>query len=288
MAAFTNQATLEYNGLTVSSNIVQGELNEALSISKSVSTPDYARVGDTITYTISLVNSGDTDLTDLTVTDDLGEYTLEDETYYPLDYVDGSILYYVNGEERSATVADTEPTLEITGIEVPAGGNSTIVFETEVNEFAPLGTDDSILNTAVVAGDAITAPISDNAEIETRDAANLDITKSMYPTIVSEGDQLTYTFVLYNSGNTETTDGGLLFISDTFNPTLRDISVLVDGTLWPEENYTYAEETGEFSTARGRLSVPAAEYTRGDDGQIVIQPGITTVTVSGTVGQLNP
>ena len=71
MAAFTNQATLSYNGTAIRSNTVTGELLEVLGITKTAVPGVYAP-GETITYLITLKNTGAVPLTGLTVTDDLG------------------------------------------------------------------------------------------------------------------------------------------------------------------------------------------------------------------------
>ena len=89
MAQFTNQAQLSYNGLRVLSNVAVGALQELLSMTKTAVTDTYVSDG-VVTYVVSMVNSGDTALNDLTITDDLGGYTFGEETLYPLTYVAGS------------------------------------------------------------------------------------------------------------------------------------------------------------------------------------------------------
>ena len=101
MATFTNYATLSYNGGTTDSNIVTGELLATLSMTKTAVMDDYTQKDD-VTYVISLVNGGTTAVTGLTVTDDLGGYTLGENTVYPLAYTDGSLRYYVNGVLQTA------------------------------------------------------------------------------------------------------------------------------------------------------------------------------------------
>lgn len=64
MATFTNQAQLSYNNSTASSNVAVGELVSVLSAEKTVLNPDYTN-GDTITYIVNLVNTGDTAIQDL-------------------------------------------------------------------------------------------------------------------------------------------------------------------------------------------------------------------------------
>ena len=71
MATFTNFATLSYRGGTTESNTVVGELLEPLTMTKTAVMDDYTAKDD-VTYVISLVNSGTTALTGLTVTDENG------------------------------------------------------------------------------------------------------------------------------------------------------------------------------------------------------------------------
>ena len=101
MATFFNRATLTYGTNSISSNTVSGEILQTLTVTKTASNDVYA-LGDIITYAIALVNSGATNLTNLTLTDDLGRFAIdEDLSVTPLDYVLGSLLYYVNGVLQS-------------------------------------------------------------------------------------------------------------------------------------------------------------------------------------------
>ena len=160
MATFTNQATLTYNGGTASSNITTGELLEVLTATKTAVVPTY-RSGRPITYLITLVNAGTADLTGLAVADDLGGYTFNGATVYPLAYTAGSVRYYRNGVLQAAPAVTAGPPLTITGITVPAGGSTVIAYEAEPTAFAPLGAEDSVVNTVTVTGaglpDAVTA-----------------------------------------------------------------------------------------------------------------------------------
>ena len=67
MASFTNQATLTYNGGTVNSNIVTGELVQVLTASKTAAAESY-RTGDLVTYVVQLRSTGAAALTGLTDT----------------------------------------------------------------------------------------------------------------------------------------------------------------------------------------------------------------------------
>ena len=96
MPTFFNQATLRFNDTVINSNITTGELLEVLSVTKTAVNGTYTP-GDTVTYAVSIVNTGSSAYTGLTVTDDLGAYTLGDQTLVPLTLVVGSVLYYEGG-----------------------------------------------------------------------------------------------------------------------------------------------------------------------------------------------
>ena len=283
MATFTNFATLSYNGGTTTSNIVTGQLLETLAVSKIAVMDDYT-ARDDVTYVVTLRNSGTAPLTGLTVTDDLGAYQFEGNTVYPLEYTANSLHYYVNGVlQATPAIADSQP-LTITGISVPAGGNVMLIYEATVTNYAPLDVDDTITNTVTVTGGALAAPLTASETIGTEDRADLTISKSVSPDVVTDNGQLTYTFVIANHGNTPAVATDDVVVTDVFDPILNPISVTFAGDAWVEGvNYTYDEATGAFATLPGQITVPAATYTRNDDGTWTVNPGTVTLTVTGTV-----
>ena len=96
MATFTNRATLSYNNVVTTSNTTTGEIIQSLTITKTAVVDSYSPDGK-ITYVISLTNLSAISYSDITLTDDLGGYTLNGDTLYPLSYIEGSVLYYNNG-----------------------------------------------------------------------------------------------------------------------------------------------------------------------------------------------
>ena len=82
MATFFNQATLRYNNTITNSNIASGELVEVLAVTKTAVRDTY-QVGEDITYAVSILNSGTVPFSGLTVTDDLGAYTVDTATVTP-------------------------------------------------------------------------------------------------------------------------------------------------------------------------------------------------------------
>lgn len=284
MALFTNQATLSYNNTTTTSNIVTGELLEVLSATKN-SLDDTYNYGDTVTYVISIINTGTAAFNNLTITDDLGEYNIGLLTRAPLTYVDGSVTYYANGVLQSTATAIAGPPLVISGINVPAGGNALILYEAKVNEYAPLVSGSTIINNATILGAGLSTPIEVTDTITVANAANLTITKSISPETVAENGQLTYTFIIQNTGNTPAVATDNVTVTDQFNPILENITVTLNSvTLVEPTQYTYNETTGLFQTVAGVITVPAATYTQDiTTGQWNIVPGVTVLTVTGIV-----
>lgn len=283
MAGFTNFATLSYNGGTRNSNTVTGEILEALTAAKTAVSSDYS-AGDRVTYALSLVNTGTAAITGLTVSDDLGGYTVGANIVYPLTYSEGTIRYYVNGTLQMAPTVTVGPPLTVTGITVPAGGNAVLVYETTATGAAPLAADSSITNTATITGGGLVNSLTAQAVLPVADSADLTISKALSPTTVTENGQITYTFVISNTGNTAATATDNIVVTDTFSPILRDISVIYNGTAWTAgTEYTYNAATGLFSSQSGAITVPAAAFTQNTDGTFAVTPGTATLVITGTI-----
>ena len=284
MATFQNQATLTYGGNVTTSNVVTGELQQAVSAAKYALGETYTQ-GEVLTYVISLVNSGTTPLTDLTVTDNLGAYTLGGNTLVPLDYVEGSLAYYVGGARQVTPVVTSTDPLTITGVSVPANGDAFLVYQARVNEYASPAVGAVITNTATISGTGLPAPIEAQETVTSLSEAFLTIGKTLNPTTVSEGDRLTYTFVIQNFGNTPVVATDNATVTDTFDPILSGLAVTFNGVTWTEGvEYTYDEATGAFATVPSNITVPAATYTQNPaTGAWTVVPGVRTLVVTGTV-----
>lgn len=284
MASFTNQAHLSYNGRSVASNVVTGQMLSPLTLTKTAVVETYAPT-DTVTYVITIVNSGATAYTDLTLTDDLGAYAAGGQTVYPLSYTPDSAVWFINGTRQADPTASGAP-LVISGLSVPAGGNAVILYEAATTDAAPLAEGSEITNAVTLTVSGIGTPLTAQATVTVEAQANLRITKSLSPAVVAENGSLTYTFLIQNEGNLPAGADATVVVTDTFDPILRDLTVtLNDLPLAVTTGYTYDESTGAFATVAGQITVPAATFSQSTEtGDWETVPGEAVLTVTGTVG----
>ena len=195
MAIFTNQATLVYTGGSASSNIAVGEILDVLAADKVAVSGTY-QVGEPVTYVITIRNSGSGAFTNLSVTDDLGG-----GANAPLTYETGTALYFVNGVPQAAPAITAGPPLVFTGITVPAGGDTTLVYQARANGFADPSLEGFITNTVTITGGGLTAPVTATETVTAASGPELAITKTITPAQVADNGRVTYTFLIQNNGN---------------------------------------------------------------------------------------
>lgn len=288
MASFTNQATLTYNGGTVNSNIVTGELVQVLTASKTAAAESY-RTGDLVTYVVQLRSTGAAALTGLTVTDTLGttNFPATGGTVQltPLTYQAGTLRYFMNGVLQAApAVTQLANGIRIDGISVPAGGVTTLAYTARVNAFADPSAEGTIENTVTVTGGSLTEAVT---AVETLPAAtepDLRITKALEPVQVSDSGTLTYTFAIENYGGAAADAAAGITVTDRFDPILRNIAVTYNGDTWLPANYTYDTATGLFRTVPGAITIPAASAVQDPaTGAWTVTPGSATLQITGTI-----
>lgn len=284
MAIFSNQATLTYNGSSTNSNIAYGEILDVLAVTKSAIEGTYTP-DNLVTYVVTLRNTGNTALTGLTITDDLGGYEFNGTTVYPLIYEADSAALFVDGVPQAAPSVVSGPPLVFSGINVPAQGDTVLVYQARVTAFANPNADGTIDNTVSVTGNGISAPVTATETVTAEAGASLTITKSISPTQVVDNDRITYTFVIQNNGNQAVVATDNAAISDLFDPILTGLTVTFNGAAWTQGvQYQYNEATGLFTTVPGQITVPAASYTQDPiTGAYTVTPGTATLIVTGTI-----
>ena len=282
MATFFNQATLSYNGTVTSSNITSGEIIDVLSVSKNAVSDTYTADSENV-YIISIVNTGSSCYRDLTVTDNLGEYSFgENGTAVPLTCRESSLTYYVNGVQQTDPAVISVSPLIVAGIHVPAGGNAMLIYSADTNSFAPLGAGAEIVNTATVSGDGI-SDITASETLTYAEGVDLAISKSLSPAAVEENGEVTYTFVIQNFGAVPVAAADNVVFNDVFDPALTELTAEFNGEPWISgTNYAYDPDTGVCTSLDGQITVPAAQFIQNEEtGEWSVQAGVSTIIIKG-------
>ncbi|GMR65363.1 hypothetical protein BAC7755_20330 [Bacillus sp. MN7755] len=198
---------------TVSTTINSAILNTTKTVDKSI-----ISVGDTITYTTTITNTGNTTATNITFTSAIPAST----TFIP-----NSVT--INGVQQSGA----QPALGVNIPNIAPGETVTVTFQVNALSVPPSSSimgNDTILYSYTVDPNGAPATTSTSTNIVTNPVLDAMITmiKSVDQTLVTLGDTITYTTILTNSGNTNATDitftdlipDGTTFITD---------SVTIDG-----------------------------------------------------------
>src|SRR5206468_3454919 len=166
--SITNKATASGNGLTSNqaSFTVTGSQNKVLALAKSANPTTYSAVGQTITYTYTVTNNGNTTLA--------GPFSVADDKQ-------GTISPCGSGPLAPGASTSCTSTHTITQADIDAG---------------------SITNKATASGNGLT---SNQASFTVTASQNkvLALAKSATPTTYSAvGQTITYTYKVTNNGNT--------------------------------------------------------------------------------------
>ena len=193
---------------------VAGEVeNPALEITKTANKSDFA-LGENVTYDIKVANTGNVDLKNVEVTDDLPaglEFFSTDHTLHSSSSTSTGHLVWELGD----LAVNASETIKVTAITTGGG---------------------QIINTAVADSDDTDPPVQDDATIFVAIPA-LSIDKSTNETTVTLGSQFDYEIVISNTGNvpltnvvtTDTLPAELEFVSAS--PTLHSSSNTSTGNL---------------------------------------------------------
>ncbi len=295
MPNYENRASLTYNSHTKNSNTVSFQVNNSLSFTKTALATTY-KPDDEIAFVLDIINSTDTSYPDIKITDDLGLDWNNPSGVgsFPLLYVNGSVRYYKNGilavpPTASFSVNGTT----FTGLSILPNETSTLIYEVYITEYAPFeivhGISKTITSTATLSsnqGDGNYTKLAQESVTITADSFTApSLTKSLFPSTIIPGKELTYTFILNNYGNIllteETWYTGII---DTFTHPFTITNVTYNGVKWTEsDDYSYNQDTREFKSINNKISIPAATYQIGEFHEFVTVPGTSILIISGTV-----
>lgn len=197
MAIITNSASLTFNNeRTASSNEVDTEVRESQSVAivKDALLTNYVP-GEPVGYVITVTNTGTGNLTDITVSDNLGSET----TAKLLSYVDNSIVARQGATALSPSVTRTADSLVISNLGTLAAGQSITIALSLLPSAAQA---EEITNTATVKATtplATTVTASDTATITPAQQELVTLLKAA-PSTVASGGVLPYTLIAQNEG----------------------------------------------------------------------------------------
>ncbi len=287
MATIENFATVSYTsgGIaeTKNSNLAEITLDSAVALQKN-SLGDTYGDGSELTHILTITNTSTSPINNVSVTDDLGTFAFNATELTPLTYI-GPALLLINGQDLSAQLTvdtDTPGSVTFSFPTLPASSSASIIYKTNVNEFAPLAIGSNITTTATLASDSDCADGEATEVINAAEAANVNVFKQMSPNPVVCGDTVTYTIRIYNYGNIAAEN---VVLTDRFDPAPTNITVSRDGTAVPITDYTY--ENGLLTVPAGTgtaVTVPAATFTTDPTtGAVAVTPGIVEYVITGTI-----
>jgi len=220
------------------------------SLTKSAA-PSVVRPGDTITYTVCYRNTGNSAATNVALIDALPQ----------------NLSYVIGSANNTPKYAAATHTLSWNIGTLPASGAAVtyqITFKAKVDYTAPLG--QPLLNTATLASNEITTPVTSNTTSTMVSAPALSLAKSVSPTIATPGSVVTFTLNYANVGTFYATNA---LISDQLPLLLTPIPASLSGGIY---NATTRTITWSLSTLNA-----------GAGGSVSFQATIDPVTTLGTV-----
>ena len=286
-----NQASIRYNysgagtGTAVSNTVTTNLLDRYTLAATKTPLSSTFRPGENVTYVIRVENNGSGDLYNVTIADDLGGGADTPLVYNPASlraYVD-SIPVTISPVVQGGTLTAVLPA------PLPAGTAAILVYTAQVRPDVDF-TLQSITNTVAVtanggsaAGPAVTVTPSPTATLLRDSYAEVTLYKEADKQSVMAGEPLTYTFTMTNTGNQA---AGAVTLTDTLPAGFAVTQVTVDsgaGTVvLPSTGYT-------VDTTTNTITIPSATGTPIQvAAATAAAPGVTTVTVTGTVAAVTP
>ncbi|MBK4740108.1 DUF7507 domain-containing protein [Bacillus cereus] len=272
------------------SNTVSTTINSAILTTKKSTDKSIVSVGDTITYTTTITNTGNTAATNITFTSAIPANT----TFIP-----NSVT--INGVQQSGA----QPALGVNIPNIAPGETVTVTFQVNVISVSPSSSimgNDTILYSYTVDPNSAPATTSTSTNIATTPVLDAIITmvKSVDQTLVTLGDTITYTTILTNNGNTNATNvtftdlipNGTTFITDsvTINGLtqigLNPNTGITIGAIAPNSSISIAFQVTATSTpVQNPIANSAtASYTFiADPNAPIVSRNVTSNTVFTTI-----
>ncbi|WP_271402412.1 Cna B-type domain-containing protein, partial [Salinicoccus roseus] len=209
--------------------IPEPELESGISLEKITDTEEIIEVGQEVTYTFEITNTGETNLEDITLTDEMlgGNIELEDTSLAPEESIQISAKYTIKEADLEKDVLKNVATVTGVNPEDPESGNPP--------------TDEDEVETPV------------NAPTDVEESPGISLVKDSNVDKVTEiGEVITYTFTIENIGDVELNNillndpmlGGDLNLENTVLAPGEQMSVSQEHIV-TEEQFEYATITNK-------------------------------------------
>ncbi len=276
------------------SNAVSTTINSAILTTQKSADKSIVSVGDTITYTTTITNTGNTAATNITFTSAIPASI----TFIPNSFK-------INGVQQSGA----QPALGVTIPNIAPGETVTVTFQVNVISVPPSNSimgNDTILYSYTVDpnGTPITTSTSTNIVTNPVLDAMITMVKSVDQTLVTLGDTITYMTLLTNIGNTNATNitftdlipNGTTFITDSVTIGgitqigLNPNTGITIGSIAPNSSISIAFQVTATSTPAQNpiVNSATASYTFiADPNAPIVSRNVTSNTTFTTINTAN-
>ena len=260
-ADITNIATVDDEQTnTVTHEYVEATIN-ATKTQTTENSLDYVVEGETITYTITVTNTGDL----------AKRVTVKDVIPTGTSFVENSIK--IDNQEQTYTQTDLQNGINV---DVPAKGNVVVTFEVTVNELVPDTYEGTITNKANVDGKD-TNEVTE--EVKKPHVTGVKTSTPASGSTVKQNDPITYVITLTNDGTAPETvtvrdeipagttfkDGSIKVQGDSKTYTIDDLTTYGINVTVPEKETRTVEFTVTVNDLDNGVKITNVAYVEGEE-----------------------